>query len=93
MNSDGTAKDLTGCQIKMQIRDQEGGSVLWGTWTNGTGFTLDAANGAWSLTITNNESSLWDYSKGVYDIVVTWPDTKTDAILDGVVTLSRGVTV
>jgi hypothetical protein len=93
LNQDGSAKDLTGCSVKMQIRNEPGGSSLHGTWTVGSGFTLDAANGTFALLIPQATISAYDFTSAAYDIVVTWPDTSKDTVLYGLVALEKGVTL
>ena len=89
----GAPKDLTGCQFKMQIRDKEGGETLYGTWTNGYGFSLQPVNGIFTLEIAQSEMTTWSFKQAVYDIVVTWPSTKKDPVMNGQVILERGVTL
>jgi len=93
LDEEGLPKDLTGCQFKMQIRNKQGGSTLYGTWTNGNGFTLDAANGVWSVYIPETETANWTFSRGEYDVVITWPTNELDTIIYGTVALRKGVTV
>jgi hypothetical protein len=90
---DDTPKDLTGCQFKMQIRNEEGGETLYGTWTNGDGFQLQPLNGIWTLEIPKADMTDWAFKSAVYDIICTWPNAKIDPVLHGDVTLTPGVTV
>lgn len=93
LNKDGSAKDLTGCTVNMQIRDEEGGVILYGSWAVGSGFVLDAPNGTISLIIPKTETETFNFPYAVYDIIVTWPDTNPDTVLYGDVILRKGVTV
>lgn len=93
IDEDGGAKDLSGCLVKMQIRDRQGGETIYGTWTNGDGFTIDGLNGTITLEIPQTDVANWTFKKAEYDIVVTWPGTlKKDIFLYGDVSLKKGVT-
>ena len=93
LNRDGTPKDISGSQVKMQIRNEPGGETLHGTWTNGNGFVFDGPSGSIALTIPKSATSVFNFNTATYDIAITWPDTSTDVILYGDVAMVRGVTV
>lgn len=82
---------LDGCSIRMQIKDKIGGTVL---------FELSTANGRIEIvrpgtirrTIDADDTAGFAWSRGVYDLEVTYPDGTVQRYLQGSVTVSKEVT-
>lgn len=90
-----TPVDLTGCSIKMQIRENPGTTVLaeFSTANNKIEIT-DAVNGKFRLFISNTESTDYLFKSGKYDIEVTFPVTNhVYRVLQGYVAIDSEITV
>jgi hypothetical protein len=88
----GAALPLTGWDVKMQFRDQPGGTLL-STFTTSSGFTIDAPNGVVNLKIQPDTIQAWAFSKGWYDIILTDPILDEDCWLEGVFEVKKGITL
>jgi hypothetical protein len=94
IDSNGSPMVLTGCAIKMQIRDYLGsGTVLIELSTaNGRIVIVDAVLGKWQLVLTAVETGLLDFTRAVYDLDITFPSTEVHTPIKGDVVLIRQVT-
>lgn len=90
-----TPVDLTGCSIKMQIRENPGTAILDELSTANSRITItDAVNGKFSLKVSNSESTSYTFSSGKYDIEITFPGTlDVYRVIQGTVTIDQEITV
>lgn len=71
-DDNGVAKDLTGYNAKMQIRNKPGGDVYATLQTTpGTGITVNGSAGSVTLTLAAAVTDLLNFQRGVYDIYLT----------------------
>lgn len=82
-----------GTTAKMQIRASPGNSVVLSELTS-TGGELVVNEGAATVTITMSSvlTAGFAFERGVYDLVLTYPDTNKEAILEGKVFVFPSVT-
>jgi len=74
--------DLAGAEVRMQIRDAPGGTVL---------MTLDLAGaGTISREISASATAALEWSAAVYDVDVTYPDGTVHRYYSGPITVSHG---
>jgi len=92
-DSAGVAVDLSSATAKLQIRNTKGGDKLYYTATDADDITITGASGLIVLTIPTDTTSTFGFSKGAYDLVVTFPNDTATVILEGKVTVDDGVTV
>lgn len=92
-DSNGDPVDLSSTTAKLQIRNTKGGDKLYYTATDADDITITGPTGIIQLTIPLATTSTFGFSNGVYDLVVTTPDTTATVILEGKVTVVDGVTV
>ena len=90
----GAAIDLTGCIVRMQIRQAitDALPLIDLTETNNRAIITDATNGEITLTIEAEDSASLDFVKGFYDVEVEYSDGTVDRVLEGKVKLSKEVT-
>ena len=90
-----TAVDLTGCSIKMQIRENPGTTLIAEYSTlNGKIQITDAVNGKFKLFISNTESTEYQFKSGKYDIEVTFPvSNSVYRIAQGYVSIDSEITL
>jgi hypothetical protein len=99
---DGNPYDLSGCSALGQIRPSPGSGELYYTWstspTLGQGLiTLTVETSTLNIRVLASESSLWTFSIGAYDILLTNPAAPTgfqeSRVVMGQVIVSQEVTV
>jgi hypothetical protein len=74
-NSDNTPVDLTGADVRMQLRRNYGGNdVIIQMSTPSDGITLDAPNGQINITATAAKTELLTVTTGRYDVRVKFPN-------------------
>jgi hypothetical protein len=83
--------DLTGYAAHMQIRDTAGAVICDLSTENGK-IVLGGLAGTIDLTIPLSETSLFTFTTAAYDLKLTEPDLTQDRVVQGVVSLSPGVT-
>lgn len=67
-NKDGSARNLTGYQAKMQIRQDVDDAAAVITLTTGSGITIDFANGYVDILIDKTKTSTLTIPSGVWDV-------------------------
>ena len=80
----GNSLDLTGYSAESQIR-------RWYTSNTATDFTTALANGVISLSLTANATSNLVYGRYVYDVKLTDPANTVTRVVEGIVTVTPGV--
>uniref|UniRef100_UPI000EB2499D hypothetical protein n=2 Tax=Pseudomonas TaxID=286 RepID=UPI000EB2499D len=80
--------DLAGAEVRMQIRDAPGGTVLM-TLALGSGLDLAGA-GTISREISASATAALEWSAAVYDVDVTYPDGTVHRYYSGPITVSHG---
>lgn len=98
---DYTPYDLTGCSAKGEIKPFPGSDELYYTWstspTTGQGLiTLTVDTSTLNIRVLATESTLWTFTRGAYDLVVTNPAApvglQISRVAMGPVTVSQEVT-
>lgn len=87
--------DLTGCSIKMQIRKTATSSeVLYELSTSNNKISfVDSAVGKFEVVITGEESELFTFFRGVYDLEIHYPSGgNVYRLMQGSVTIDPNVT-
>lgn len=80
--------DLAGAEVRMQIRDAPGGTVLM-TLALGSGLEIAGA-GTISREISASDTAALAWASAVYDVDVTYPDGTVHRYYSGPITVSRG---
>lgn len=98
VTSDGTTPvDLTGARGRMQIRNfyqMQGGIVLAEASSQNGGITIDGPQGLVHVRLGGAQTALIDQGViGKYDLLIYKPDGTTTRIVQGSVSVSRGVTM
>ena len=89
----GAAIDLTGCTAHMQIRLQPHEAVaLADLTTSNGGITITGSAGVVDLLLTATQTASLKFDVAQYDLVVFMTDGSVVRLVEGAVTLSRGVT-
>lgn len=90
----GVPVDLTGCKIRMQIRERASSSVsVISLSTESGGIVInDAAAGKFTTTITDEKTGALLIKAGVHDIVVESAGGESYRLLEGAVAVHPGVT-
>lgn len=92
-DSNGNPIDLTGATAKVQIKQTYDSPSSVATYTTGAGITMGGAAGTIVLTITAAQTAAMPNSLvGVWDLLITWPDTTKQRLVRGTATVSPGVT-
>jgi hypothetical protein len=84
--------DLTGAEVRMQIRAGLGGAVLLELTTENGGLAITGP-GTLTRTLSATETAALTWTDGVYDLEVEYADGTVQRYLQGAVTVSREVTV
>ncbi|MGY0522629.1 hypothetical protein, partial [Pseudomonas aeruginosa] len=79
--------DLTGAEVRMQIRAEPGGTVLL-TLSLGSGLEFAGA-GTISREISASATAALEWSAAVYDVDVTYPDGTVHRYYSGPISVSR----
>lgn len=89
-----TPVDLTGCSIRMQIRERVTTATTIDDLTtqNSRIVITDAVQGKFEIRIPANTSSAYTVNSGVYDVEVVMTDGSPYRILEGSVSFSPEVT-
>lgn len=83
--------DLTGAEVRMQIREQVGGAVLLELTTENDGLAITGP-GTITRTLSATQTAALAWTEAVYDLEVQYPDGTVQRYLQGAVTVSREVT-
>jgi len=76
--------DLTGATALMQIKSYSDGSTLIELSTENGRITLGGINGTIDLFIADNDTALFDWTKGYYDLDITLLSSDVRKLLRGV---------
>lgn len=88
-----TAMDLTGCEVGMQIRpSHRSNDLILDLGDSDYIKILDAPNGVIEIDVPASVTEDLNFSSGVYDIEIKFPDDFVIRIIEGRVTLSLEVT-
>lgn len=87
--------DLTGCAVRMQVRERAGADavLLELSTSNGGALITDAANGRFELVMTDEATAALTWPRGAYDVLIIHADGSVTRILQGGVTVSPGITL
>lgn len=89
----GAPVDLTGASVKMEIRNEPDGTLFETLSTVSGEITIPIpTNGQMNFELPPARTAALDFATGQYDVLVTFPTGTTPRILQGLCTLSRGVT-
>lgn len=92
--STATPVNLTGCTAKAQIRPKIGSpEVLLELSTSNNRIVLGGAAGTIQLKVSDEDTALFSWNAGVYDLFVYFPDGSAIPRMLGNVTVTPGVTV
>lgn len=78
-----TAKDITGYEAIMEIKDKRNGTVLYTLSTGNSRITIGGSSGTLDLKITDDDTSAFSWVGAVYDLLITDGNSDSDAILYG----------
>lgn len=78
--------DLTGATITAKMKKNIGDSTSLITFTTSI---VDAVAGKWSFSLSAAQTASIAVDNGVYDVLVTYPSTVVDKILEGNVRIDR----
>jgi hypothetical protein len=87
-----TPVDITGYLARMDIKDKVGGTILFTLSTTNGRIVVDNATKQITLLITDDESALFTWRRGVYTLELESPSGEVAALLTGRVTVIREVT-
>lgn len=90
----GTPIDLTDAVGKMAIRVNatDSDAIYSASSDIDDTITIDLETATINIDVTVDIVSSWDFSEGVYDVVVAYDDTNWDTLVEGKFVLSQGVT-
>lgn len=90
---DDVAVDLTGCTVRSQFRERiNSADPLIDLSTPDEGLVLDGPAGKITMTISAAQTASLKIYKGVWDMLIIFPDGSLFRILQGAFEISRGVT-
>lgn len=95
-NPDGTPGppiDLTGCTAHMEVKKAYADLTPLVNLTDTAGITLGATTGTIDLVITDSDTAKMPSGRGVYDLVVFFPNGDAIRVLEGSVMIKPGVTI
>ena len=94
-DSGGTPIDISGCTLRMDIREyaQDPTALIQLTIGNGRITITDAVNGAFSLDILAVDTAALHFENGVYDLEIEFPSGEVRRLIEGPVQMSFGVTL
>jgi hypothetical protein len=91
-NNDGTPKDISGYDFKMQIREKHEGPVIKELSNDAGTITVDVATASITPTMTPEDTAAFSFSKVIYDIFA-YPTSGNDfCFLEGEIVIGAGVT-
>jgi len=90
-DDDNNSVAVSGYTAKAQVRRSVSDSTVLHEWSTASGTIL--LQGNLVILVTPPATSLaWTWTKGVYDILITAPDTTVSRVAEGVIEVSRSVT-
>lgn len=85
--------DLTGCTARMQIRLKvKDANILHSLTTENGGIEIEVLTGKISILISAEDTALFEFKTGVYDLEVVYPTGVVVRLLEGGVGVSFEVT-
>lgn len=84
--------DLTGAEIRMQLRTRVDGPVIVDFLESGYIYITDPEKGGWEISISAEDTALLDFRSGVFDIEVKFPEGTVTRIVSGTLVLDKEVT-
>ena len=89
----GAPIDLTGCTARMQVRSEvESSTVLLSLTTENGGITLGGVAGTIELFVSDDASTLFTWTAGVWDLEIEFPGGEVTRLAQGSVSVSPEVT-
>ena len=89
----GTPVDLTGCTARMQVRPEvESPTVLLELTTANGGITLGGVAGTIELFVSDDASTLFTWTAGVWDLEIEFPGGDVRRLAQGSISVSPEVT-
>ena len=89
----GTPLDLTGCKARMQVRAEvESTEVLLELTTENGGITLGGVAGTIELFVSDDASTLFTWTAGVWDLEIEFPGGDVRRLAQGSISVSPEVT-
>ena len=71
----GVPYNITGCEVRMQVRkSQQQPVIIEATTTNGKFVITDGPNGTFQMVLSSADTSLLTSKEAVYDIEIAFPD-------------------
>jgi hypothetical protein len=87
------AVNITGCTARAQFRSDVTSDVILCDLTTANGrITLGGAAGTIILSLTSTVTAAFNWTNGVYDLEIIYPDGVVKRLLQGTVTVSPEVT-
>lgn len=88
-----TPYDITGCDIRMQIRQRRGATpLITATTGNGAVSIVDGPAGKLQVTLTATQTNQLAVSRALYDLEVEFPSGDVTRVIQGKVTVSPNIT-
>ena len=88
-----TPIDLTGCTARMQVRPEvESSTVLLELTTANGGITLGGVSGTIELFVSDDASTLFTWTAGVWDLEIEFPGGDVRRLAQGSISVSPEVT-
>ena len=93
-DANGDAYDITGWEVRMQIREwvEYAETILVISTTEGSITLSDPENGEFTITIPADSTAEMDFRRAYYDVECVKTDGKITRLLEGTVTLDKEVT-
>jgi len=92
LDDNGAVRDITGYNVKMQIRDRPGGAVHATLSTDNGAITVSGTLGQIIVTQTPAQTAAYTFRKAEYDMMITSPDDTATCILQGEVVAEQRIT-
>lgn len=87
-----TPMDLTGFDVRMQVRESVTSPAPLLSLTLGNGITVDGPAGEITLKVSDEETASWAWRYGLYGLEIESPGGDTTALLKGEVEVNAEVT-
>ena len=94
-NPDGSFINLTGCEMKMQIRHRAGSTPIYGDFQTPPGFGIlitDPLNGIFKITIPKSITTFIPPGEDGFDLFITDSAGETHPYFTGAVTVTPSIT-
>jgi hypothetical protein len=93
-DSGGTPIDITGCTLRMDIREyaQDASALIQLSTGNGRIIITDPVGGAFTLTIAATDTAALHFENAVYDLELEFLSGEVRRLIEGPVAMSFGVT-